>query len=277
MTKEFAANRERTEEGWILYPSDIAYRKRLPFPDEVFEHPAKAQLYLLEDIVEFVSKKGDVILDPFGGTGSMLVATLMDRPTVMIELEDHFVNLIHEAIDGFRSMTISKTVVDGYPVCHEPASAMVITGDNRQILPISCDHAIFSPPYSDILKGTGMKNVGRGVSDEAMKKYAGEAASPLNLGRMSQFLYAQHMKRVYKLLGQSVRPGGTMTILIKDRMRQGKREHLSEACIKACNEAGFKLQDWFKWKAPGVAQQKLMKSKGFTVVEDEDILIMRKV
>jgi len=122
-----------------------------------------------------------------------------------------------------------------------------------------------------------MKHVGRGVSDEAMKKYAGESASPLNLGRMSQFLYAQHMKKVYKLIGQSVRPSGTMTILIKDRMRQGRREHLSEACIKACNEAGFKLQDWFKWKAPGVAQQKLMKSKGYTVVEDEDILIFRRV
>lgn len=268
MVKEFAPTRERTEEGWILYPSDIAYRKRLPFPDQVFEHPAKAQLYLLEDIVRYVSEPGETILDPFGGTGSILVATRQGRNVVMVEVETHFKEIINEAMEGFAEGYLEGSLSLG--------TMLALQGDNRAILPVPCDHAIFSPPYSDILKGTGMKHVGRGVSDESMKKYAGEAASPLNLGRLSQFLYAQHMKKVYKLLGQSVRPGGTMTILIKDRMKQGKREHLSEACIKACNEAGFKLQDWFKWKAPGVAQQKLMKSKGFTVVEDEDILIFRR-
>ena len=153
---------------------------------------------------------------------------------------------------------------------------MVIPGDNRKILPIPCDHAIFSPPYSDVLSGTGMKDVGRSISDEAMKKYAGKEASVHNLGRLSTFLYAQHMKKVYRLLGESVKKGGTMTILIKDRMRDGVREHLSEACIKACGKAGFSLWEWHKWRAPGTGQQKLMKSKGFVVVEDEDILMFRK-
>ncbi|KKM85910.1 hypothetical protein LCGC14_1284190, partial [marine sediment metagenome] len=110
MTKEFAPTRERTEEGWLLYPSDIAYRKRLPFPDEVFEHPAKAQLYLLEDIVEYVSEGGEIILDPFGGTGSILVATMMGRNVIMLELEPHFVEIINEAMNGFtgRSMAVEE-------------------------------------------------------------------------------------------------------------------------------------------------------------------------
>jgi len=202
-------------------------------------------------------KKQQLELDMEQQTGSKL-----SKEYIKAVYRHSFVSLINESIDKFGT--------------EDRNGALVIQGDNRKIMPIPCDHAIFSPPYSDVLSGTGMKDVGRGISDESMKRYSGGQASPFNLGRMSTFLYAQHMKRVYELLGQSVKMGGTMTILIKDRMRGGVREHLSEACIKACNEAGFSLWEWHKWKAPGTGQQKLMKSKGFSVVEDEDILIFRR-
>jgi DNA modification methylase len=264
-TKQFAPQYSRTPEGWVLFPHDVSYRKRL-FPDQVFEHPAKAQLYLLEAITEYVSEPGETILDPFGGTGSMLVATLKNRNVIMCEVEPHFVDLINQSINKIQEHLDYKGGI-----------MIVIPGDNRQTLPIPCDHVITSPPYSNILSGTGLKqDIGRSNTDAAMTKYSGENASPLNIGRLSQFLYSQHMVKVYSLLFQSIRPGGTLTILIKDRMRQGKRDLLSDACIRACVEAGFELKDWFKWKAPGTAQQKLMQSKGFDTVEDEDIIILRR-
>jgi len=255
----FAEQYLRDEHGWVLFPSDIAYRKSLPFPPEVFEHPAKANLYLLEAIVDYVSKPGETILDPFGGTGSILVAGISGRDLIILELEKPFVEIIAKAIEGFQ-----------------PDSVTLIPGDCRQVLPLACNHVVTSPPYGNILQGTGLKNVGKSSSDTAMNKYAGTGASTLNLGRLNPFLYGQHMRRVYQLLYESVKPGGTMTVIIKDRMKDGVREFLSEVCIRTVAQQGFQLQEWYKWKTPGTAQQKLMRSKGFDTVEDEDILIFAR-
>jgi site-specific DNA-methyltransferase (adenine-specific) len=44
------------------------------FPREAVRHPAKANLHLIERLIELVSSPGDLILDPFAGTFSTCVA-----------------------------------------------------------------------------------------------------------------------------------------------------------------------------------------------------------
>ena len=259
-SKTFAPQYPRNEQGWVLFKSDTSRRKSLPFPDRVFEHPAKANLNLLEAIIDYISEPGETILDPFGGTGSLLTAANMGRRVLLIELEEAFQEMIEESLPQFGDGT-----------------SMLIKGDCRQILPIPCDHALFSPPYANILSGTGLKyGIGRSVSREAMNRYSGDSASALNLGRLSDFLYARNMEKVYQKLFTSIKPGGTMTIIIKDKIKGGIREFLSVPCIRTCAEAGFKLAEWNKWKAPGTAQQKLMASKGFDTVQDEDIITFKR-
>jgi hypothetical protein len=57
------------------------------FPREAVRHPAKANLNLIERLIELVSPPGDLILDPFAGTFSTCVpAVMMDREAGGVEM-----------------------------------------------------------------------------------------------------------------------------------------------------------------------------------------------
>lgn len=265
---EFAADYERNDQGWILFPRDVERRREL-FPDEVFEHPAKANIFLTEELIYYLTEPGDHILDPFGGTGTTMIAALHGRLTTLIDIEERFCNLMAGAITKWASLN--------------PAPIFVRQGDCRQVLPIPCDAIITSPPYSTGLGGgTGMRRLqgGSANTDEKLRAYSGTTASPLNIGRLNPFLFGKAMVKVYKGLTASLPAGGPLAIIMKDIMRGGNREMLSSTVIRDAQRSGFKLAEWYKWNTAyaggGSAQRKLMKAKGATVVEDEDILLFRK-
>ena len=61
------------------------------FPREAVRHPAKANLHLIERLVEFVSSPGDVVLDPFAGTFSTcVVSVLAGRGAVGVEIDREY-------------------------------------------------------------------------------------------------------------------------------------------------------------------------------------------
>ena len=52
--KQFASEYNLNEAGWIKFPPDSDYRKKM-FPPEVNTHPAKANVYLVQAIIEYLS------------------------------------------------------------------------------------------------------------------------------------------------------------------------------------------------------------------------------
>ena len=122
----------------------------------------------------------------------------------------------------------------------------------------------------------GGKDYKGGFAEERQGYEDYKGASDKNLGRMSTFHYNQAAAKVYKLLLESLSPGGTMTVVVQDKIRGGKREGLSDWVMRSCIRAGFELSDWFKRYSQGSGMKNLLRSKGVTVVDDEDVLILRK-
>lgn len=279
MPKVFAEKYERVREGemdLILFPRDVEWRKKL-FPDRVFEHPAKANMYLMQELIEYLTEPGDTILDPFGGTGTLLIGALYGRNVVLIEIEPHFIALLEETEKMWKEGVQLPVVGE----VKGPGRIFIMEGDCRQKLQdldFLCDAAIFSPPYSSLLSGqTGLKeNIGRSARGDALSQYTGKDASSQNLGRLNTFYFTQAMGMVYQRMMAKLTPEAPVALIVKDAMKAGTRQFLSTGVIHQANKAGLELKEWFKWKPPGIAQQKLMKAKGFKVVEDEDILLFRR-
>lgn len=265
---DFASKYEKEEHGWILFPiSDVTRRKAL-FPQEVFDHPAKANMWMVDSIIERISKPGDTILDPFGGTGTIMIAALQGRNVTTIEIEEPYQKLLQR---------IHSEWLDTPDLAENLGNITQLQGDCRLVLPVPCDHVIFSPPYSIALgKTTGMTKRAGEAADEHFKKWGQYSNSANNLGQLNPFLFAKAMDKVYSKLAQSVPAGGKMAVITKDIMRGGQREFLSTACIATCTRVGFELMEWHKWKTGGSMQAKVMRSKGAEVVWDEDILIFQK-
>jgi len=264
MTKLFAPEFNRGENGWIILPDDVSWRKSL-FPTMVMKHLAKMQLYLEKSIIEYVSECGDVVLDPMAGTGTVMLAAVMGRPTICIEIEGMYHKIQCEVLNHLRQ--------------HNPdmANVSLINGNCKVVLPIQCNHIIFSPPYAAAFKPS--KKLSKIVADKYRvneDEYTEYARTTGNVGLMNTFLYNMEMEKVYKLCYKSLQPGGTLTIVTKDIIENGKRVLLTKWIQSVCEQTGFVLQDWFKTEQLGGPWQDIRRSKGLETVNDEDITIWRK-
>ena len=264
---DFASEYPVNDEGWILFPTyDVKQRKEL-FPKEVFAHPAKANINLIKALVEHLTKPGDMILDPFGGTGTIMIAATMGRSVTTIELEPDYQKLLQR---------IHSEWLDTPNLADHLQTINNIEGDCRLVLPRTADHVIFSPPYSTALgRSTGLDKRVEG-GQEAFTEWSKYSEHSLNLGRLSPFLYSQAMSTVYRGLAASLPSGGNMAVITKDITKGEDRVFLSEGCIKMATREGFTLMEWHKWKTGGSAQAKIMRAKGAHVIADEDIIIFRK-
>ncbi|MFP4931861.1 DNA-methyltransferase [Staphylococcus coagulans] len=65
------------------------------------KHPTQKPLYLLERIIEASTQKGDLILDPFLGSGTTAVAAKkLQRKFIGIELEEDFINIAKKRVEN---------------------------------------------------------------------------------------------------------------------------------------------------------------------------------
>lgn len=269
MTKQFASEYPRTDEGWVKFPPDSDYRKRM-FPEEVNKHPAKANVYLIQSIIEFVSNEEQILLDPMSGTGTLMVGALIDREIICIEISEYFHNIQQRALEQLEE--IAPGISEHISLINLPC---------QQYMPIAdlADHIIFSPPYADIMKkGKKLDKMSADVLGDIAWEYS---QSPLNLGLMNDFVWAHELEKIYAKCYNTLKVGGTMTIIVKDhyeKQKDGSRKRvpLSQAARDACIRVGFTDHSWFKWAAPGSAFTNIYRSRGWEVVEDEDIIIMQK-
>jgi DNA modification methylase len=225
-------------------------------------------MYMVEAIIDYVSEPGQTVLDPFGGTGTILLAAIMKRHVIAIELETKY--------QGLMESTYQQWLDSGQFDDEGLGNFILLQGDCRLVMPVPCDHAIFSPPYSQALSSTsgGLKQLqGRWKGDEHIEEYE---LSNNNLAKFNVFLYGQAMRKVYQKVFDSLPVGGTMTVIIKDQVKGDQRIFLSTDCITGAQVAGFRLWEWHKWKPKGSPFTDIAAFKGADVVRDEDIIMFRK-
>lgn len=258
--KLFAAQYPRTPEGWIQFPWTDKPIREHAFSNSI-KHPSPQSIYLIEELVNYVSEPGQTIMDIMAGSGTILWAITLGRKVIAIELEPEFHQLQKETLVRLSEISTPSSLV--------LEMGTLINADCRDLLPLPCDHIIFSPPYAD-----SMKHTSKGIRayQDIDNKYV---LSDKNLGNMPAFFFNQTMESIYQKCFQSIRPGGTLTVIIKDQMEQGKRIYHGNWAVGVCIKAGFVIKDWFKRYAPtGMAQ--INKAKGAGAVWDEDIIILRK-
>lgn len=265
MIRQFAPEYDHNEAGWIKFPPDSDYRKRM-FPPEVNQHPAKANVYLIQSIIEYVSEPNDILMDIMAGTGTLMVGALIGRIVVCIEISKKFHDI---QVAALKQLEVIAPGISGM--------ISLINMPCQTFLPIPdlANHIIFSPQYAGILHKKSVKdqwNIDTGYDFVEYSK------DPLNLGSMSEFLWVQEMERVYAKCYETLTSPGSMTLIVKDHMEQGKRITLTQKAIDASIRVGFSYDplEHFKWAAPGMPYTAARRARGEQVVDDEDIVVLRK-
>jgi len=266
MTKDFAPEYSRNEQGWIIFPADAGYRKRI-FPPEVNQHPAKANVYLVQSIIEYVSEPDDTLLDVMAGTGTIMVGALIGRRVICVEISGKFSSIQTAALNRLEEIAPG---ISGMIMCINLPCQVYLP------IPNVANHIIFSPQYAGIMK---KKSVTDQWNIDIGYDFVEYSKNPLNLGTMSEFLWAQEMEKVYKKCFDSLTTPGSMTLIVKDHMSSGQRVHLTQKAIDASIRVGFSYdpEEHFKWAAPGMPYTAARRAKGIEVVDDESIVTLRKI
>ena len=73
-------------------PQDIIYEKK---PPRNTEHPTMKPVELLTTLIKNSTKSEDIVLDPFGGSGTTLIAAAKTGRTArLVELDPHYCDVI---------------------------------------------------------------------------------------------------------------------------------------------------------------------------------------
>jgi len=84
-------------------PDDVWQFSRVcgTFKERIEKHPCQMPEDLLKLIIKASSNEGDLILDPFGGTGTTaMVAKRLKRNFITMEISEEYYNAILKRLDG---------------------------------------------------------------------------------------------------------------------------------------------------------------------------------
>jgi DNA modification methylase len=76
---------------------------------EGFNHPAQKPVWLMEDLIQRLTKENDIILDPFAGSGTTGVACRnLKRNFILIEKEKEYIDIINKRLFPPESITLTS-------------------------------------------------------------------------------------------------------------------------------------------------------------------------
>ena len=76
---------------------------------ELAMHPTVKPVVMMRDAIKDCSKRGQIILDPFGGSGSTLIAAEREgRQARLIEIDPHYCDTI---INRWEELTSQKAML----------------------------------------------------------------------------------------------------------------------------------------------------------------------
>jgi hypothetical protein len=269
-TKIFAPQYSRDDDGRVLFPPDHVRRKEIFLP-ESFDHPAKAHMLMIEELIAYLSEPGDTIVDPFGGSGTLLVGMITGRMVGLIELTTEYYDLC---------VKNSRHIMSDSSHYYQPS---IHNGPNQQLIPNfqNIQAFIFSPPYAGALKAGGSLTDWGGYSHEHTDTYSDTGQlqgnmSPFNLAGFNNFMFNQEMKKIYKLCLAALKPGGFIVVIIKDRISQGVKEEFGYRAFRDLLDIGYEAYDWQRIFMLGSHYTKWHRARGTKVIDEEHLVIMRK-
>ena len=187
-------------------------------------HPAPFSFQDVARLIEFFTKPGDVVLDPFVGIGSTLKAcAVTGRAGVGIELNPRYVALTHERLE-----TELGPGTSGRP------PLTVLEGDVRTLAPTltsaSMQFIVTSPPYWGILNKVDHKARQERFANGWDHNYGSDAADLALITRYEDFVEA--IASVFECLASALVSKRYLVIIVGD-FRHKDRYHMYHSDLAA--------------------------------------------
>ena len=217
---------------------EFAYEKRDIRDKDI--HPAVFPVGLPSKCIQLFTHKGELVLDPFAGIGTTLIAAKdLERNAVGFDLGKRYINFTKERLS--QSTVLSKT--QQMAICDDSMNIANYLNENSVSLSIT------SPPYANMLNRPRKNKSLRGDlrNNKHYEKIQQYSKDPRDLGTMEPKKFAETLGEIYKGILPLHKPGAHCVINITDLWWENKRIPLHLYTIEAMEKAGYRLRNTIIW------------------------------
>lgn len=206
-------------------------------------HPATFPISLSKKVIELFTHKGELVLDPFVGSGTTLVAAQdAARNAVGFDLLKGYVALSKERL---RSDNLFNS-----------AEQIAIQDDARNIheylKPESVSLIWTSPPYANLLNRKRKNKSRRNRKNEQLGKVEQYSQDPRDLGTMALEQYTGAMGDIFESLLPLLKPKAHCVINVPDMWWENQRITIHVSLIEELRKRGYELRNVIIWDRTNV-------------------------
>ena len=239
---EFPRNKLNDLSGreWIKFTKSWFVHRPEPRGDRKIRHPASFPESLVKDFVSFFTRKGELVVDPFVGTGSTLLAALeTGRSAIGFDIVKKYADISKERVKDAlaRNGTLEKARKSG------PSWAKIIKADSAKLSKVwkrkgfpPADYCITSPPYWNQLRKSHMRQKGR-AEKGLDTTYSDDPDEIGNIEDYHDFLRA--LKRAFDEVYMVMKPKGYLTIITNNVFSDGRMYPLAFDTVSTLSQEPF--------------------------------------
>lgn len=203
------------------------------------KHPAVYPLALSNKVISLFTHKGELVVDPFVGSGTSLVSALeLNRNAVGFDINENYIKLCKERLSE---------------IIKDETSQIAILDDARNIPEYFKDKQISllltSPPYSNLLNRKRKNKSRRGMERKNTQYMQVEQYSQNknDLGILEIEDFTKEIEKIYRGLLPKLKPKGHSVINVTDMWWENKRIPIHIYIVNAMQNAGYELRNTIIW------------------------------
>ncbi len=211
-------------------------------------HPAAFPISLAQHVIKLFTHEGELVLDPFVGSGTTLVAARdLNRNAAGFDLCKEYIDLCETRLHDLNLFSDTQQIA--------------VQDDARKIPSYLDDETVSlvftSPPYANLLNRQRRNKSRRGSerhSDQYMRveQYSQD---PRDLGTMELNTYTEEMGKIFRALRPKLRPKGHCVINVPDMWWDNKRITIHVSIIQELRRVGYELRNVIIWDRTNIVNR----------------------
>lgn len=202
------------------------------------KHPATFPISLAKKIISLFSHEGELVVDPFVGSGTTLVAAQdLNRNCIGFDLNEKYIKLCKERLSQQYA----------FNQCQQ----LAILDDARNSKQYLADNSISllwtSPPYSNLLNRKRKNKSRRDRDNEQLDKIEQYSQDERDLGTYSIEKWTIAMGDIFEGLLPLLKPKGHCVINVPDFWMDNERITLHIYLIEEMRKRGYELRNTIIW------------------------------
>ncbi len=212
-------------------------------------HPATFPIALAKKVIELFTHQGELVLDPFIGSGTSLIAAqYLGRNAVGFDLQSAYISLCKQRLlsngNLFTNPTIQQLAIQD--------DALNI---DTYLLPESLGLIWTSPPYANLLNRERKNKSRRERDNGQLGKVEQYSQDPRDLGTMSLENYSLQMGNIFERLLPLLKPKGHCVINVPDMWWENQRITIHIALVEELRKRGYELRNIIIWDRTNIVNK----------------------